>query len=163
MRDVGAVTQGELLRQEQEAGVVPVSQVYMGRQTRSATARGMTEDESGQAQGSEEEEPEHPHARGPEEVGVEDTGPQERTGAKSEFDVDAALGRTIAHKGTDKRDATEFGADHETGMRDADTEQSQAEVDSSAKSFAMSVAKDDDDDEATEMVDADGQTEPNRT
>ncbi|KAI9879163.1 MAG: hypothetical protein M1830_009362 [Pleopsidium flavum] len=94
-REAGAVTQGELLRQEQEAGVVPVAQTTspQGRQTRSATAataRAMAEGEGGV------EELEHPHARGPDVVGIEDMGPQERGAARGGFDVEAALGRSVS-------------------------------------------------------------------
>jgi len=93
-REAGAVTQGELLRQEQEAGVVPVAQTTspQGRQTRSATAataRAMAEGEGGM------DELEHPHARGPDVVGMEDMGPQERGAARGGFDVEAALGRSV--------------------------------------------------------------------
>lgn len=86
LRDAGAVTQGELLRQEQEAGVVPVSQ-STGRQTRSSLARAKME---GTAE-KEDEEEEHPHARGPEMVGVEDMGPQ---APGTGFSIEAALGRS---------------------------------------------------------------------
>ncbi len=97
-REAGAVTQGELLRQEQEAGVIPVTQVLstQGRQTRSATAssaRAIAEEE-GAAEDSEQ-----PHARGPDVVGVEDMGPQERGTARGGFDVEAALGRSVVNVG----------------------------------------------------------------
>ncbi|KAI9817148.1 MAG: hypothetical protein M1827_001260 [Pycnora praestabilis] len=88
MRSAGAVTQGELLRQEQQAGVVPVAQGSTTRQTRSATARGL-------AEANEGEEEEHPHARGPDEMTMEDMGPQESATKKGGFDVEAALGRSV--------------------------------------------------------------------
>ncbi|KAI9719451.1 MAG: hypothetical protein M1812_003522 [Candelaria pacifica] len=87
LRESGAVTQGELLRQEQEAGVVPVAQA-VGRQTRSATARGLAE--------AEAESEEHPHARGPEEIGMEDMGPQDVSAKKGGFDAEAAIGRSMS-------------------------------------------------------------------
>ncbi|TLS29607.1 hypothetical protein PpBr36_00255, partial [Pyricularia pennisetigena] len=102
----GGITQGELLREEQRAGVVPVSQVQRGReaaQSRAAasaaapaaaepsgspvgstpTEQGDEEmddalgeaDEAAGAGGTESEE-ETPHVRGPEEIGLADTGPQ---------------------------------------------------------------------------------------
>ncbi|KAI4236285.1 MAG: hypothetical protein L6R40_006223 [Gallowayella cf. fulva] len=74
-----AVTQGELIRQEQEAGVVPVP---MARST-AATVTGMRNDNT-------DEEEIMPHARGPEVIGMEDMGPQSATAG---FDVEAALGR----------------------------------------------------------------------
>ena len=74
LRDEGAVTQGELLRQEQEAGVVTI----------------------GHPAGRANETEEHPHARGPDSIDAEDVGPQERP-IGSELDIDAAVGRT-AHR-----------------------------------------------------------------
>ncbi|KAL9581951.1 MAG: hypothetical protein Q9212_003587 [Teloschistes hypoglaucus] len=84
-RQVGAaVTQGELIRQEQEAGVVPVP---MSRNTTAPPSVGQSGDETD----VEEGEAVVPHARGPEEIGMEDTGPQ--TSSTAGFDVEAALGR----------------------------------------------------------------------
>ena len=57
-REDGAVTQGELIRQEQEAGIVPVNQ-GMG---------------SSGPLGIDEEHEERPHARGPDTVNTVDTG-----------------------------------------------------------------------------------------
>jgi hypothetical protein len=82
LRAEGAVTQGELLRQEQEAGVIPVSP----RRLR------MSEEEMRIMDADEQEEDdEKPHARGPEEIGMEDTGPQERSSGG--LDMEAAVGR----------------------------------------------------------------------
>lgn len=111
LRAEGGVTQGELLRQEQRAGVVPVAQLSGHR---------------GEASGEDEE---MPHARGPDEIGMEDTGPQsagsmiERGGlhvAMQGIDVEAAVGRRAEVKeevkpeeeeaevpGTPKREAEE--------------------------------------------------------
>lgn len=89
------VTQGELLRQEQRAGVVPVTQLSRGH---GANGEEGEEEESGQ-QPEEEEEEEVPHARGPEEIGVDDTGLQEphfvgEGGVETQtIDVAAAVGR----------------------------------------------------------------------
>jgi hypothetical protein len=66
-REDGAVTQGELIRQEQEAGIVPVSQM-MG--SRSSHMGGEAED--GELDDSEV----MPHARGPDIVGAADIGLQ---------------------------------------------------------------------------------------
>ena len=63
-REDGAVTQGELIRQEQEAGIVPVNQT--------TGSRGMHA--SGEAEDGEVDET--PHARGPDIVGAEDIGLQ---------------------------------------------------------------------------------------
>lgn len=62
-----AVTQGELIRQEQEAGIVPTSQTMGRRQG------GVAE---GEAEANEMED-DKPHARGPDLVGVEDMGLQD--------------------------------------------------------------------------------------
>ncbi|KAL8918733.1 MAG: hypothetical protein Q9172_005303 [Xanthocarpia lactea] len=79
-QSAAAVTQGELIRQEQEAGVVPVP---MTRSTAPLDTGRRKED-----QGEEEEG--MPHARGPEVIGMEDMGPQANSAG---FDVEAALGR----------------------------------------------------------------------
>ncbi|KAI9805877.1 MAG: hypothetical protein M1825_000491 [Sarcosagium campestre] len=98
LRESGAVTQGELLRQEQQAGVVPIAQLS-ARQTRSATARSEAESVADKM-----EEDERPHARGPEEVGMQDMGPQDAGVSKGTFDIDAALGRKPARKDESEMD-----------------------------------------------------------
>lgn len=86
LRAEGGVTQGELLRQEQRAGVVPIAQLSGHRVD---------------GEGNDEED-EIPHARGPEEIGMEDMGPQnagstmDRGGPHMDLqgiDVEAAVGR----------------------------------------------------------------------
>ncbi|GAO15262.1 hypothetical protein UVI_02006500 [Ustilaginoidea virens] len=87
------VTQGELLRQEQRAGVVPVSQLTAGSQPSPPA------DEDGGGLNQEDEQV--PHARGPQEIGVSDTGPQGVTTSYvgddgvllNGIDVEAAVGR----------------------------------------------------------------------
>ena len=74
-----AVTQGELIRQEQEAGVVPVPM-----------ARSTAPLDTGRKKEDADEDEVVPHARGPEVIGMEDMGPQ---ALSSGFDVEAALGR----------------------------------------------------------------------
>lgn len=83
-REDGAVTQGELIRMEQEAGIVPVSQ-----STRPARA------ENGDAMIDENGDEIGPHARGPDVLGVEDMGLQNGHG------VEFQLGRA----GVDVADA----------------------------------------------------------
>lgn len=87
LREQGGITQGELLRQEQKAGVVPAVQLR-----HVADSDGMGEDD------------EMPHARGPEEIGMEDMGPQnpacgsQRKGPGSGMqgiDIEAAIGRKL--------------------------------------------------------------------
>ncbi|KAK4041566.1 hypothetical protein C8A01DRAFT_45312 [Parachaetomium inaequale] len=73
-----SVTQGELLRQEQRAGLVPLNQLnrqqHQQQQTQGSTS-GTAEEDATMSEGADEEE-EVPHARGPEEIGPADTGPQ---------------------------------------------------------------------------------------
>ena len=105
-----SVTQGELLRQEQEAGVVPVpvssppQRNSSGRVTRASTAAsqaalratGMlpsTVDAENDEDGAVEEE-EKVHVRGPGVIGMEDMGPQAPgSGLERGIDVEGALGR----------------------------------------------------------------------
>ena len=106
LREVGGVTQGELLRQEQEAGIVPVTQ---SGQRIGGSHAGVGSGHNGLASGSEddvddaeasdeldamESEP-VPHARGPENVGMEDMGPQSRP-AGAALDLTAAVGRPVS-------------------------------------------------------------------
>ncbi|KAK2043018.1 hypothetical protein LZ31DRAFT_469080 [Colletotrichum somersetense] len=113
-----AITQGELLRQEQEQGVVPVNQlVRQAEEAQHAAAlrsgddgRAASPEQQEQEQqeeqeyttGAAEEENEVPHARGPEEIGVGDLGPQSETTSfisgglvleMQGIDVEAAVGR----------------------------------------------------------------------
>ncbi|KAL2056686.1 hypothetical protein ABVK25_003080 [Lepraria finkii] len=97
------ITQGELLRQEQEAGIVPVpsSPVRNGRVTRSGAAaaaaahRGVLGDPPSEALvGDVVEQNEPVHARGPDVIGMEDMGPQTYgSGLAGGLDLEGALGR----------------------------------------------------------------------
>ncbi|KAK1731715.1 uncharacterized protein BDZ83DRAFT_746141 [Colletotrichum acutatum] len=117
-----AITQGELLRQEQEQGVVPVNQlVRQAEEAQHAAAlrsgdggrasspeKQQQDDEQQDAAGAAaaaEDENEAPHARGPEEIGVGDLGPQSETTSfvgggpgldMQGIDVEAAVGRKAA-------------------------------------------------------------------
>ncbi|OJD15641.1 hypothetical protein AJ78_04102 [Emergomyces pasteurianus Ep9510] len=81
-RESGAVTQGELIRQEQEAGVVPTTMQHQNQhQNQRHNQRGlslMAEGDDVEAQGGELDEV--PHARGPNILGVEDMGLQDGRG-----------------------------------------------------------------------------------
>jgi hypothetical protein len=116
LRAEGAVTQGELLRQEQEAGVVPVQ----------PRALRMSEVEMGELVAEEptpitEDEEERPHARGPEEIGQEDIGPQDRP-VGGGLNLEAAVGRSRRDTSVDPEDASlsDAGGSREDEMRDAD-------------------------------------------
>ncbi|PHH72933.1 hypothetical protein CDD82_5728 [Ophiocordyceps australis] len=91
------ITQGELLRQEQRAGVVPVSQL-----SRNHDAPASNEEQTGMDHDGDRDD-EAPHARGPDEIGVNDMGPQGPTrsyvgedgGVEMQgLDVAAAVGRS---------------------------------------------------------------------
>lgn len=72
-REDGAVTQGELLRLEQEAGIVSIGYVE-----NEADAVGSIDDDT--ASRMPDDSHEIPHARGPDEIGIEDVGPSSGTG-----------------------------------------------------------------------------------
>ncbi|KAF4784796.1 hypothetical protein HER10_EVM0012506 [Colletotrichum scovillei] len=117
-----AITQGELLRQEQEQGVVPVNQLVRqaeeaqhaaalrsGDGGRASSPETQQQDDEQQdaagAAAAAEDENEAPHARGPEEIGVGDLGPQSETTSfvgggpgldMQGIDVEAAVGRKAA-------------------------------------------------------------------
>ena len=63
----------------------PVTHGFGGRVTRSTTAMLKREEDS---------EGDSPHVRGPDEIGMEDMGPQTKSRGMKTFDVAAALGRT---------------------------------------------------------------------
>ncbi|EON69429.1 hypothetical protein W97_08689 [Coniosporium apollinis CBS 100218] len=137
LRAGGAVTQGELLRQEQEAGVVPVAQTSPRRSLLSSTgiSTNSTSDSSTIADGAPEagtdadEHPEeHPHARGPNEIGMEDMGPQERA-LGGELDMEAAVGRAVGRsEGHGSREEGRAGAAQSAEVQ-ADTEMTDADAD----------------------------------
>ncbi|KAH7319500.1 hypothetical protein BKA65DRAFT_103375 [Rhexocercosporidium sp. MPI-PUGE-AT-0058] len=157
LRAEGGITQGELLRQEQKAGVVPATQLG-GR---------------GDSDGMGEED-EMPHARGPEEIGMEDMGPQNSAGSGIErgggvgmqgIDIEAAVGRKLDVKQDDEEEeeeAVEKQVKEEEGKfeegreepstpkRDADTEMGGEEKRVKAEEGVKS--------EDVEVVDADGKT-----
>jgi hypothetical protein len=74
-----SVTQGELLRQEQRAGLVPLNQLnrqqHQQQQPQGSTSGTGEGEDATMSEGTDEEE-EVPHARGPEVIGPADTGPQ---------------------------------------------------------------------------------------
>lgn len=103
LREQGAVTQGELLRQEQEAGVVAVgpngTAMAPRRTLISGGAAAVGRDMPGAAPvaGSAEVavDEEQPHARGPGVIGMEDMGPQRQNveSGHAVLDMEAAVGR----------------------------------------------------------------------
>jgi hypothetical protein len=105
LREQGAVTQGELLRQEQEAGIVPIIQQQRQglplHQTvhRPVMSYDAPSDDPAATRSVESADAEEvPHARGPETIGMEDTGPQRPSSSSAGsgaagLDIDAAVGR----------------------------------------------------------------------
>ena len=100
LREQGAVTQGELLRQEQEAGVIPVAQTHPGRNLISAGAFAVGREDlgaehaaEGNVEAMEDRPEEQSHARGPEIIGMEDMGPQQHHPGGQRIDMEAAVGR----------------------------------------------------------------------
>lgn len=92
------ITQGELLRQEQEAGIVPVpAPIPNGRVTRSSAAASAaaTRAVGGDVENALDPQDIEPvHARGPDVIGMEDTGPQTPgSGLAGGIDLEGALGR----------------------------------------------------------------------
>lgn len=88
LRSAGGVTQGELLRQEQEKGVVPLGLEVPRHPLLTAQAGGATAPPKPDGEGDE-----HPHARGPNVIGMEDTGPQAHGAGRIVLDMEAAAGR----------------------------------------------------------------------
>ncbi|KAF9731183.1 hypothetical protein PMIN06_008086 [Paraphaeosphaeria minitans] len=84
----GPVTQGEILRQEQEAGIVLNNPHSLTTNLSRNTGGEM--DNGGTVMDTVEGEEEQPHARGPELIGMEDTGPQTQS---SHLDIEGAVGR----------------------------------------------------------------------
>jgi hypothetical protein len=105
LREQGGVTQGELLRQEQQAGIVPIAQSQplplqqaVHRPLLSHPTAVHASVESASATTTTSDPDEIPHARGPEIIGMEDTGPQRAPSSSAPgdglgLDIDAAVGR----------------------------------------------------------------------
>lgn len=112
----GPVTQGELLRQEQEAGIVLNNPHTM---TTSPTRGSFAELQgSGSILETVEAEDEAPHARGPEIIGMEDTGPQKEG---KHLNIEGAVGRPSVDRAS-KSPGPPASADAETKdeeMKDA--------------------------------------------
>ncbi|PNP46247.1 hypothetical protein TGAMA5MH_02282 [Trichoderma gamsii] len=137
------VTQGELLRQEQRAGIVPVTQL-----TKSNDMMGEGEQsEASEDQPMGDDDEEAPHARGPDEIGVGDTGLQSETtslmgedGVEMEgIDLEAAVGRKHAD---DKSESSATG--EEKGTTDEPAASSERAKSPSAESVSSKREAEDD-------------------
>ncbi|KAI9837090.1 MAG: hypothetical protein M1819_000741 [Sarea resinae] len=183
LRSAGAVTQGELLRQEQQAGVVPISTLNSSsspsNRTRSALAAGgplltelnpantatnTTPATTGTDATPPDDEPEHPHARGPEEVGMADMGPQgpPSTSRGGGFDVEAALGRSVprGHGGLDGADDAHADEAANEDMSDVTNAPAEAEAEGSQSAEPPTTTTSDTDmpDQSADAADVVGET-----
>ncbi len=138
-REDGAVTQGELIRREQEAGIVPVSQTIRG------TGVGEAED------GELEDENAIPHARGPDLVGAEDIGLQ--GGRNMEVSIGGGEGMHVQR-------AEEVQVEHVEDVPRPDEDKMEAEQEAEAQSNQDIVLTDVDgkaEEQADEKADASGE------
>lgn len=158
------ITQGELLRQEQKAGVVPMSQLHRPQQQRTASedmevteemeAQKPEDAEEGEKDEKDKEEEEHPHARGPEEIGVGDTGLQSQStsyigegGLDAQgIDVEAAVGRK--HEDEDEKVEVRSPDSDASGVK---REAEESDVEPPAKK----PKEDDEDDEDADKMETD--------
>lgn len=144
----GPVTQGELLRQEQQAGIVlnnPHSMTTSPTRTTFGEVEG-----GGTVVETVEAEEEAPHARGPELIGLEDTGPQKQ-GAS--LDIEGAVGRPSLERSSrspglavapdtkskdeDMQDADDKDEDDKAAEQQLKTEVAEQEKESDAKDVEM--------------------------
>lgn len=123
----GPVTQGELLRQEQQAGIV-LSNPHTLTTSPTRTAFGEIEG-GGTIVDTVEGEEEAPHARGPEIIGMEDTGPQKQ-GAS--LDIEGAIGRPSLER-TSKSPNPEAAPDTEVKDEKMDDAEDKNEDDQAAE------------------------------
>ncbi|KAK3201693.1 hypothetical protein GRF29_164g343225 [Pseudopithomyces chartarum] len=107
----GPVTQGEILRQEQEAGVVLNNpHTLTGSLHRIDDSNTTGNAPSASVVDTVEADDEQPHARGPEVIGMEDTGPQ----GGGALDIEGAVGRPSLGRGS-RSPQPEGGRDEEMG------------------------------------------------
>lgn len=147
------VTQGELLRQEQRAGVVPVSQLSRAQEATQEGRLAADEDEDEEVRDEEDEE-ETPHARGPEEIGIDDTGLQPATTSHlSEgqgtqgIDVEAAVGRKHEDDEQKKEADTDAEGDAEAKSPSAESVGSKREADQDLESDAHKKIREEEEEE----------------
>ncbi|KAJ4292571.1 hypothetical protein N0V90_009234 [Kalmusia sp. IMI 367209] len=124
----GPVTQGEILRQEQEAGVVLNNPHSLTSNPNRISVGDM--EGGGTVIETVEGEEEVPHARGPDVIGMEDTGPQRST----HLDIEGAVGRPSIERSSRSPQPITEPKDEE--MKDEDSKQ---------KAGADAVAKEDKD------------------
>ncbi|KAK8162180.1 hypothetical protein IWX90DRAFT_415516 [Phyllosticta citrichinensis] len=156
LRDTGPITQGELLRQEQEAGIVTVAASGASGSTSSrpvtrssgllSASQQPNPDQQSEphAEGEPVEDAEPPHARGPDVIGMEDMGPQQGGGLARSIDMEAAVGRPAPHperSGEGSQEGEGEGAkvdEAQGGSREEEMKDADDDVDDAAKPSASS-------------------------
>ena len=145
-----SVTQGELIRQEQAAGITPVPNTRVTRSSNATTSDRGTG--TGDDMEVEREEEEPVHARGPNVIGMEDMGPQSpSSGLQQGIEIEGPLGNQrdgsqaadraveVGGEGTTASDADTVTADPdgkgdgEEGMDESGLEKGGDAVDSTAR------------------------------
>ncbi|KPM36763.1 hypothetical protein AK830_g9794 [Neonectria ditissima] len=152
------VTQGELLRQEQRAGVVPVSQLSRAHELVAEEERAQAAE--GEDEERREEDEETPHARGPDEIGVNDTGLQGTTTSyvgeggleMEDIDVEAAVGRKHGDEGANAEENPEN--DDEARSPSAESVGTKREAEQDLEGEPPKKAKEDGEDVKREGSDA---------
>jgi hypothetical protein len=115
LREEGGITQGELLRQEQESGEHPAAIGTFANRDHiiagsNAVQNAEVHEELQMALDNEDEDYKHSHAGGPTDIGAEDIGTQQKSvGVGQVLDMEAAVGRSskpepAQHVDDDKED-----------------------------------------------------------
>ena len=119
--DAHGVTQGELIRQEQEAGITPVPNTNRASDTGMVDRATATGD---LADGDKAEEEEPVHARGPNVIGMEDMGPQ-APGSGLERGIE--IERPLDYKRDGANDATTNPSTNDDECKDGGTDVADAD------------------------------------
>jgi hypothetical protein len=102
----------------------PEAETAEGAATESPPSKRITRSSTASARKEEEAAEERVHARGPDEIGMEDTGPQAASRAGGGFDVEAALGRPgeAEQVGIARRGATNSARDRDGDIAAGDSD-----------------------------------------
>ncbi|KAH9880911.1 hypothetical protein IAQ61_001205 [Plenodomus lingam] len=144
----GPVTQGELLRQEQEAGIVLNNPHTLTTSPTRSTFAEMHD--PGSIIETVEADEEIPHARGPDVIGMEDTGPQRESKG---LNIEGAIGRPSVGERTSKSPGAKEGEGEDKAEEEQGGDAAMKEGEESAKAEAGGeVEAKKTDDEATADV-----------
>jgi hypothetical protein len=150
----GAVTQGEILRQEQEAGVV-LNNPHSITAHAHRPAIGIGMDNENTVMDTVEPEEEAPHARGPEVIGMEDMGPQKPAGS---LDIEGAVGRPSMGRSSKSPGPVADAEPKDEEMKDGPTGEDAAKDDEPKKETGDKIEKKEDD-KTDEKVDEEMKTD----